>query len=122
MSGLSLGLLSLGLVATAIGAWFRFMSDVAIEGRRSVLFSMCAVVALAREPGWIGGLLAVGGVAGGIAWIALGLLARQSKQRPNLMIGEALPAIVAPDHTGSPFAVESLRGHPVLIKLFRGHW
>jgi hypothetical protein len=128
MSGLSLGLLSLGLVATAIGAWFRFMNDVAIEGRRSVLLSLCAVgvviggVALAREPGWIGGLLAVSGIVGGLAWIALGLLAAQSKQRPNLMIGEVLPSISAPDHTGSPFAVESLRGHPVLIKLFRGHW
>lgn len=128
MSGSSLGLLSLGLVAAAIGAWLRAIDAVAIERRRPLLLSACAAgvvlggVALAREPGWTGGLMAVGASVGGTAWIALALLAGQSKQRPHLGIGEPLPPIVAPDHDGSSFAVESLRGHPVLIKLFRGHW
>ncbi len=128
MSGFSFGLISFGLVAAAIGLWFRFMNGVVLEGRRSILFAMCAVgvvaggFALVREPGWIGGALAIVGTAGGLLWIGLGLLAGQSEQRPNLAVGQPLPAITAPDHTGAPFEVESLRGHPVLIKLFRGHW
>lgn len=128
MSGFGFALLSLALVATAIGLWFRFMNDVVLEGRRSALFTIClagvvaGAAALVREPGWIGGVLAIAGMLIGLFWIGLGLLAGQSKQRPNLAVGQPLPAIVAPDHTGTPFAVESLRGHPVLIKLFRGHW
>ncbi len=128
MSGFSFALLSVGLVAAAIALWFRFMNDVVLEGRRSVLFAMCIAgtvaggAALVREPGWIGGFLAIAGMLGGLVWIGLGLLAGQSRQRPNLALGQPLPAITAPDHTGAPFEVESLRGQPVLIKLFRGHW
>ena len=61
-------------------------------------------------------------MVGGVLWIGLGLLAGQSKQRSNLALDQPLPAIVARDHTGATFEIESLRGHPVLIKLFRGHW
>jgi len=50
------------------------------------------------------------------------VFAGQSKQIPNVIVGAPLPAFAAPDHEGERFEIESLRGHPVLIKLFRGHW
>ena len=121
-------MIAFALFAGSIGLWMARMSRVALEGRRALPFAMCAgavvvgSVALFDEPGWTGGALAVVGIAGGLVWIGLGLLAGQSRQTPRIAVGEPLPAIVALDHTGMPFDVEHLRGHPVLIKLFRGHW
>ena len=126
--GVVLGLLSLAIVAISIGVWLRRSNAVALEGRRAGPFASCGLgvalgmIALFGEPGWIGGIPAVLGIALGSTWIGLGVLASQSRQNPNLALGEPLPAIVAPDHSGTPFDVDSLRGHPVLIKLFRGHW
>lgn len=128
MTGFGFGLLSLALDAAALLLWIRRMNAVGLEGRRALPYALfgagiaSGAFSLAREPGWIGGALAVLGIVLGLVWIGLGLLRNQSRQAPNLALGEPIPAIVAPDHSGTPFAVESLRGHPVLIKLFRGHW
>lgn len=128
MGGLILGLLSLALVATAIVLWMRRLNEVALEGRRGFLFSMCmlgvgvGVAALVREPGWIGGAMALVGIVAGAVWLVLGVFAGQSKQIPNVIVGAPLPTFSAPDHEAKRFEIEGLRGHPVLIKLFRGHW
>jgi len=128
LSGISLGILSLSLFAVAIVFWVRFMTNVALEGRRAFLYVLCVAGigvgagAFTREPGWVGGTMATLAIVGGIIWVTLGLLAGQSKQKPNLVLGEPLPAFSAPDHENQLFEIESLRGHPVLIKLFRGHW
>jgi hypothetical protein len=128
MSGIQLAVLASSLVSVALLLWFRFMNDVALAGRRAILFATIALgiglgaVALAREPGWIGGTLAILCIALGLLWLLLGALGRQSRQVPHLAVGQLLPAISAPDHSGAIFDLESLRGHPILIKLFRGHW
>ncbi len=128
MNGFSLGLLSIGLLVVAVVIWFRRMNNVALEGRRSMLFGMCVVAiglgvaSLSNEPGILGGAMAILGVAGGVIWLGLGAFAGQSKQTSNVVVGSPLPAFSAPDHEGAIFDIESLRGHPVLIKLFRGHW
>jgi hypothetical protein len=120
--------MSLSLFAVAVLLWIRLMTNVALEGRRAFLFALCVAgiglgaVALARDPGWVGGTMASIAIIGGIIWVTLGLLAGQSKQKPNLVLGEPLPVFSAPDHDNQSFEIESLRGHPVLIKLFRGHW
>jgi hypothetical protein len=126
--GPGLGLLSFACLAVALGLWVGRMNRVALEGHRALPFALCAaaaatgIAAFVVGPGWLGGLLAALGLAGGLAWIGLGLLAGQSRQTPRVVVGEPLPAIVAPDPTGASFDVARLRGHPVLIKLFRGHW
>ena len=128
MNGFILGVLSLCLLAVAIVLWIRLINGVALEGRRGFLYAICVVgiglgaAALTRNPGWIGGAMATIAIAGGLVWITLGLLAGQSKGEPNLILGEPLPAFSALDHENTLFEIESLRGHPVLIKLFRGHW
>ena len=128
MSGISLGILSLSLFAVAIVLWVRFMTTVALEGRRAFLYVLyvagiaVGTATLMRDPGWVAGTMATIAIAGGIVWVILGLLAGQSKQRPNLALGEPIPFFSAPDHENQTFEIESLRGHPVLIKLFRGHW
>lgn len=128
MTGLLLGLLSLALAGGALALWFQRMNRVALEGRRALPFALCAAAvgvaafAFLRGPGLLGGAFAAIGLALGAVWIGLGLLARQSSQTPAVAVGLPLPSIVAPDPDGLPFDVASLRGHPVLIKLFRGHW
>jgi len=128
MNGLILGVLSLCLLAVTIVLWIRLINGVALEGRRGFLYALCiagiasGAVAFTRDPGWVGGAMAAVAITGGLIWIMLGLLAGQSKGTPNLIIGEPLPTFSAPDHENALFEIESLRGHPVLIKLFRGHW
>ena len=128
MGAAALGIGSFGLVVIAVALWFRCVNQVALEGRRAPLFTLCAagaglgVVALASGPGWVGGAFAALAVLGGGLWIALGVLAPQSKQAGAAVVGEPLPAFEALDHAGERFELGSLAGHPVLIKLFRGHW
>jgi hypothetical protein len=128
MNGFILGLLSLCLLAVAIVLWVRLINGVALERRRGFLYALCiagiasGAAAFTRDPGWIGGAMATIAIAGGLVWITLGLLAGQSKGESNLVLGAPIPAFNAPDHENARFEIESLRGHPVLIKLFRGHW
>lgn len=128
MSDGALGALAFGLFAGALALWIRRLRAVALGGRRTLPFAMCGAaavagaVALAGEPGFFGGALAAIGLLGGLVWIALGLMAGQSTSSPHVRVGGPLPTLAAPDETGARFDVASLRGHPVLIKLFRGHW
>jgi hypothetical protein len=128
LSGISLGILSLSLFAVAILLWIRFMTNVALEGRRAFLYALCVAgiglgaAAFTRQPGWLGGTMATIAMIGGLIWVTLGLFAGQSKQKPDLVLGKPLPIFSAPDHEDQRFEIESLRGHPVLIKFFRGHW
>lgn len=128
MGGEILGAIAFSLAAGALALWIQRMQRVALANGRALPFALCAAaialgaVALGREPGWLGGALAIAGLAIGLVWIGLGLLARQSRQTPSVAVGQMLPAIVALDEHGLSFDVASLRGHPVLIKLFRGHW
>ncbi len=128
MNGEILGAIAFSLAGGALALWIRRMQRVALANGRGlplVLFAAAVALgafALTREPGWLGGALAIAALALGTVWIGLALLARQSSPIPNVAVGRALPSIVAPDEHGVPFDVASLRGHPVLIKLFRGHW
>ena len=61
-------------------------------------------------------------VLAGCVWLGLGLLAAQSRQEPAVAIGKVLLDFTAPDENGESFSMSSLRGHPVLLRFFRGHW
>jgi hypothetical protein len=128
VSGLALGAAALALVATALARWFHLLNTVALAGRRAPLFAAIGagialgIAVLTREPGWIGGGQAAVAIGIGLIWIALGLVAPQSRQQPTIAVGGSLPDFEAPDHEGRPFRLSSLRGRPILLKFFRGHW
>jgi hypothetical protein len=128
MIGPALGILAAALVAGALLLWFRWIREVSLEGRRRFAYAMIAAAivlaigSFASGPGLLGGVLAGAALLVGAVWIALGLLARQSRQAPAIEIGAPAPDFTLPDHEGAPFRLSSLRGRPVLMKLFRGHW
>jgi len=128
MTSLLLAVLALALVAGALALWFRWLRQVALEGRRAVAYglialgALCAVGALATDPGLLAGLVAGIALLVAAAWAVLGALATQSRQEPAVGVGDPLPDFTAPDHRGEPFRMADLRGQPVLLKLFRGHW
>jgi ribose/xylose/arabinose/galactoside ABC-type transport system permease subunit len=127
------GFLLACLAAAATGAllilWARAMRQLEM-GKRLWLLSWIAVaaavlggVALARDPGVVGGLLAGVSVLAGVTFLALGFfLSTQSKQDLAVTLDGAIPTFTAPDENGEPFDIASLRGSPVLLKFFRGHW
>jgi hypothetical protein len=128
VGGFALAVIGLAIVVAALGLWFRLLHRVALAGRRTPLFVAIGVgVALAfaaalQQPGWIGGALAALAIALGLVWIALGLVAPQSRQRPAIAVGAPILDFEALDHAGRRFRLSSLGAQPVLLKFFRGHW
>jgi cytochrome oxidase Cu insertion factor (SCO1/SenC/PrrC family) len=116
------------LLAAALTLWFHWIRQVALEGRRRVAYAMIAgagalaLAALATDAGTASGALALATLLAGGVWIALGVLAPQSAQAPAVQVGAPAPDFTALDDEGRPFALASLRGQPVLLKFFRGHW
>jgi hypothetical protein len=128
MSGAILGFLALALVVQAGLVWMRLIREVRVGERRPLVLLVVAAgvglgaLAFTREPGTAGGIAAGLAVAAGGLFLLLQLLARQSRPRPALSVGAPVPDFEAPDAEGRAFALAALRGHPFLLKFFRGHW
>lgn len=128
MSGLFFAGCAAALTAGAGVYWFSLVKRVALGEHRWLVNVVMAggavlgLLALGQGTGVAGGVLAGASVAVGALYFGLLALAGQSTQRPAVAIGERMPEFTAPDHEGKPFSFASLAGHPVLIKLFRGHW
>lgn len=128
MSGL---LFASGAAVITVGTavyWMGLINRVALAERRwvvNVLLGATIVLSLAafeQGVGVLGSSLAGLSLAVGVIYFGLLTLAGQSTQASSLAVGTPLPQFTAPDHDGNPFSLSSLAGHPVLLKLFRGHW
>lgn len=64
------------------------------------------------------------GIAIAVAVLFMGLdrIAALPSPVPNAVIGEVVPDFTTLDSEGESFTLSSLRGRPVLLKFFRGHW
>jgi len=128
MTGRVLAIVAFALIATAIGLWMRLIGRVEIDkGRRLpslmiVSAFVVGVIALTQSPGLLGGILAGITVAVGAFAILLQSLASQSNQTPAIAVGDSLPLFTAFDDKGELFDLASLKGRPILMKFFRGHW
>ena len=126
--GLLLAALAFGLLAAAAVRWMGLIQRVEIDEGRSGLHRLlaasagAALLAFLVGVGTLGGVLAGVALLGGALYAGLLSLAGQSQQAPAMAVGQPLPDFTAPDENGEPFSSASLRGHPVLIKVFRGHW
>jgi len=125
-------LLACGASATAgalLVVWVRAMKQVSMGKRRRLLEAIAVaatilgVAAFLGEPGMVGAILAGMSILAGAGYLGLGFFVSvQSKQAPAVTVGTPLPAFSAPDENGDPFDIASLRGSPIVLKFFRGHW
>jgi len=128
MIGPLLAGLSAALLVIFIVVWQVAIKQVAMGDRRGLIngiiwAGMClAAASLVEGAGTLGSFLAGTTLVVGGFYTFLFLIAGQSKQAPGIAVGDAFPALRAPDENGEVFELASLRGEPVLIKLFRGHW
>ncbi len=128
MSGFLLVCVAATTIIALFVLWQGVIRRVEMDKRRWILNSMAvaaialAIAGLAREPGVFGGILAGASILVGALFMGLGALAPQSKQTPAVAVGGPLLDFTAPDENDKPFDLASLRGRPILLKFFRGHW
>jgi len=128
MTDAYIGLASLAITAFSIRLWFRAAMRVEIPRNRGGFVAAwagaatLALVSLLGEPGWFAG------IAAGLSLIAAGFclfsvaIGGQKLATDAIRVGANLPEFAAADEHGKTFESQSLAGHPVLIKFFRGHW
>jgi len=123
-----LGLASLLVVAISTGLWIRGLKRVEIPKNRggfiaaSVVAAGLGVTALAGEPGWLGGIPAGLAVFASTFFLLTVAIGGQKVAGDAIQVGATIPEFTATDEHGQTFDSQSLAGHPVLIKFFRGHW
>ncbi len=128
MTGAGWAYVSFVLIGMFVASWVGLVQRVQVgagllPARILAAVAMVAgLLALANSPGWLGGALAGVSLLVGTVFFFLGSLSRQSDHPPAVAVGQPLAAFEAPDHEGKLFRSETLRGRPMLIKFFRGHW
>ncbi|MDP6979977.1 MAG: hypothetical protein QF570_15445 [Myxococcota bacterium] len=128
MIDLLLGWASLAVFAAAMRLWIANIKRVEIPENRSGFVAAwlaavgLGVVALAGEPGWLGGIPASLGVFASSFVLFTVTISKQKVGSDAIRVGATIPAFTATDEHGETFDSASLAGHPVLIKFFRAHW
>ncbi len=123
-----LGLASLVIVAISIRLWIRAFKRVEIPKNRGgyvaawVVAAGLGLAALVGEPGWLGGIPAGFGVFASTFLLFTIVIGGQKVGDEAIRVGAAIPHFTTTDEHGQTFDSQSLAGHPVLIKFFRGHW
>ncbi|HLK26483.1 MAG TPA: redoxin domain-containing protein, partial [Caulobacteraceae bacterium] len=128
--GFGFGLAALGMIVTGIVmlAYVAKMRSNRSEMHHvteqvgAVVALMLGVAAFFLQPGIGGALLAVVAIVpSGLFLISL-RLSREPDQAPNMVIGQHAPEIKGVAADGTRFRLSHLRGHPVLLKFYRGFW
>ena len=128
MTGLILACLAASLLVAMVVTWQVMIKRVSLRQGRWIVnaLAVAALVlgaaAFAQSPGTLGGILAGTTIAIVVLYFGLYALKGQSVQTPAVAVGELALDFTALDHEGNGFSLSSLRGHPVLFKIFRGHW
>ena len=128
MSDFSLGLTSLFIFAFSVYLWIRAIKRVEIPENRIPFIAAWAVaagmgvMALVGNPGWLGGIAAAIATFGSMFLTFTIAISDQKVGGDAIRVGSPIPEFTALDEHGDTFNSQSLAGHPVLIKFFRGHW
>jgi hypothetical protein len=128
MQATALGIGALLLTLGTGTLWVRALRRVALPKNRSgflvvfLLAGALGALALALDPGWIGGVAAGFSIFVALFFALTVAIGKQKAGADAIGIGASLPAFTAIDEHGETFNSLSLAGNPVLIKFFRGHW
>ncbi|MCA9937978.1 MAG: redoxin domain-containing protein [Anaerolineales bacterium] len=125
---LLLGLLAM-IIVRANRAWYRRKIKNIQVPRKPITHQLLAALGVAvaiftftRPLDVIGFLLAAVALLAGIRFIYTSLSSHIPPKSFAVRIGEPVPDFTALDGDGNAFTLSSLRGRPVLVKFFRGHW
>ena len=128
MSAAVLAFVALFLVVGSAALWFRRAQAVRIPRNRSAFVAswlsgaLLGVAARVQGSGFLGGIPAGIAVFVGCFLLFTVSISRQKLGSDPIRVGATLPDVGAPDENGESFALSSVRGKPVLLKFFRGHW
>jgi hypothetical protein len=120
--------LAFALVLAAVVVWFRLAMAVRLPANRSGFVAawlgggLLGILGLALGAGAITGTAAALAIAVGCFLSFTVAISRQEVGDDAIDVGARLPDASAPDENGTPFALASTAGRPVLLKFFRGHW
>jgi len=123
-----LGWASLVVVAISIRLWIRAFKRVEIPKNRGgfvaawIVAAGLGLAALLGEPGWLGGVPAGLAVFASAFFLLTVAISGQKVGDEAIQVGATIPHFMATDEHGQTFDSQTLAGHPVLIKFFRGHW
>lgn len=126
--GTVLALAGFAIVAGADLRWFQLLQAVRIPKDRTVFLALNAtgallgIGALLLGTGALAGILAVLAAVGGLAFLGLWAASGQAAATPAVAVGGPILDFVASDDEGNRFDLGALRGKPLLLKFFRGHW
>lgn len=127
ISGTTMALAALAMVAGALVWWFRRVGRVQIPRNRAPFLlwiltgGALAGVALTTGGGWQTIAPAAVALLGALFVLTTVSISRQ-KVDGAIGVGDPMPAFQALDEDGEPFDGASLAGQLVLLKFFRGHW
>ena len=128
MSAFALATTSFAFMVAFVITWMVMIRRVQIGQSRSLLYglvgvsSVLAFMCLVGDPGGVAIAMAVLSLSTCGLFVILGTLAGQSKQPPVVAVGKQIIEFSALDENGELFDLASLRGRPLLLKFFRGHW
>jgi hypothetical protein len=123
-----LGWLAFALLVVSTLLWFRLAGQVRLPRNRSgfvLAWSGAALLgglAIYAGAGWLGGIPAALALFGGGMLSILTAVSAQQAAPDAIAVGEPLRDFTAIDEEGRRFELSSLRGRPILLKFFRGHW
>jgi hypothetical protein len=126
--GTTLGLLAFVVAAVTVALWFRQVNQVDIPENRAafVAFFLTAaalgVGAFVAGTRWFGAVAAVPAIFVGLFLPFTVAISGQEVAADGIRVGDTIPHFTAVDEHGQLFDSDSLRGHLVLMKFFRGHW
>jgi hypothetical protein len=123
-----LALLSVALMVAGWATWWRRIQRVDVPLRPWAHYAvmgaslLAALAALGAGPGLTAGTAAVLALLGSGMFLGLHTISRMPDQPAAVGVGDTAPDFTAPDADGTSFTLSQLRGQPVLLKFFRGHW
>ena len=129
MSGFTLAIIGFAIATATAIRWALLLVSVSIPRNRSGFIALMllgaglGITALA-----IGTQSLVADIAAGLAIFAGAFflfsvaIGKQTGGSGQLQVGSPLADFSVPDENNEPFNISSLRGKPILLKFFRGHW
>ena len=100
----------------------RIPADMRADLTANLGVAALGVAALIAGVGALGTVAAGLAILGGLALPALYAGSGQGRRPAAVGVGEPIIPFTATDDAGAPFDLAALRGRPLLIKFFRGHW